>query len=88
MIIRNHTPFRSNVRCRRRIYLVIIKRRLRRTVKDVGAENDFVERPWLQLMCCALVSGREVGRVFRSDGSRQNRGPKWASRGVGEDKIR
>jgi len=47
-----------------------------------------VERPWLQLMCCALVSGHEVGRIFRSDGSRQNRGPKWASRGVGEDKIR
>jgi len=35
-----------------------------------------IERPWLQLMCCALVSGREVGRVFRSEGSRQDRGPK------------
>ena len=29
-----------------------------------------IERPWLQLMCCAPVSGREVGCVFRSSGSR------------------
>ena len=42
-----------------------------------------IERPWLQLMCCTLVSGREVGRVFRSEGSRQDRGPKeleWTRR--------
>jgi len=39
-------------------------------------------------MCCALVSSREVGRIFQSGGSHQNRGPKWASGGVGEDKIR
>ena len=42
MIIRNHTLFRSNVRCQRRIYLAMIKRRLRRTVKDVGVENDLL----------------------------------------------
>jgi len=47
-----------------------------------------IEQPWLQLMCCALVSGREVGCVFQSDGSRQDRGPKEASEGVREDKIR
>jgi len=35
-----------------------------------------VERPWLQLMCCTPVSGREVGHVFWSGGSRQDRGPK------------
>ena len=46
------------------------------------------ERPWLQLMCCAPVSGCEVGRVFQSSGSRQDRGPKWSSGGVREDKIR
>jgi len=39
-------------------------------------------------MCCTPVSSREVGRVFWSNGSRQDRGPKWASRGVREDKIR
>jgi len=39
-------------------------------------------------MCCALVSGREVGHVFQSDGSCQDRGPKEASEGVGVDKTR
>jgi len=34
------------------------------------------------------VSGREVGRVFQSDGSRQDRGPKETSEGVGVDKMR
>jgi len=39
-------------------------------------------------MCYALVSGCKVGCVFWSDGSHQDRSPKWASRGVGADKIR
>ena len=42
MIIRNHTLFRSNVRCRRGMYLAMIKRRLRQTVKNIGAENDLL----------------------------------------------
>ena len=46
----------------------------------------FIEQPWLQLMCCAPVSSREVGCIFQSDRSCQDRGPKWASGGVGEDK--
>jgi len=37
-------------------------------------------------MCCAPVSGREVGRVFRSEGSRQDGGPKESSEGVRMDK--
>jgi len=52
-----------------------------------GGER-LIERPWLQLMCCAPVSGREVGRVFRSEGSCQDRGPKESSEGVGVDKRR
>ena len=39
-------------------------------------------------MCCALVSSRGVGHIFRSDRSHQDRGPKWASERVGGDKIR
>ena len=39
-------------------------------------------------MCCTLVSGCEVGRVFRSEGSRRDRGPKESSEGVGVDKMR
>ena len=46
-----------------------------------------IERPWLQLMCYALVSGHEVGRVFRSEGSHQDRGPKQVIWGVGEDEM-
>ena len=51
------------------------------------SRERLVEQPWLQLMCCALVSGREVSCVFRSEGSCQDRGPKQASGGVREDKI-
>ena len=47
-----------------------------------------IERPWLQLICCAPVSSREVGCVFWSEGSCQDRGPKESSEGVGVDKMR
>jgi len=52
-----------------------------------GGER-LIERPWLQLICCALVSGCEVGRVFRSEGSHQDRGPKESSEGARVDKMR
>ena len=43
----------------------------------------------LALTCVlCLVSGHEVGHVFWSGGSHQDRGPKWASEGVREDKVR
>jgi len=51
-----------------------------------GGER-LIERPWLQLICCAPVSGHEVGHVFRSGGSRQDRGPKESSGGVRVDKM-
>jgi len=56
--------------------------------KGHRSREQLVERSWLQLMCCALVSGHEVGHVFRSDGSHQDRGPKETSEGVGVDKTR
>jgi len=43
---------------------------------DVRIEYNFDERPWLQLMCCALVSSHEVVTYFGVEGSRQRRGPK------------
>jgi len=56
----------------------------RRTRKKALADRQgcrsgerLVEQPWLQLMYCALVSIREVGHVFQSEGSRQDRSPKW-----------
>jgi len=39
-------------------------------------------------MCCVLVSGHEVGHVFWSDGSCQDRGPKEESEGVEVNKTR
>ena len=42
MIVRNPTPFWSNVQCRRGMYLAMIERRLQQTVKDVRAENDLL----------------------------------------------
>jgi len=39
-------------------------------------------------MCYAPVSGHEVGHVFRSDGSHQDRGPNETIEGVGMDKMR
>ena len=34
------------------------------------SRKRLIERPWLQLMCCAPVSSREGGHVFWSSGSR------------------
>ena len=42
MIVRNHTPFQRNIQCWGGMYLAMIERRLRRTVKDIGAENDLL----------------------------------------------
>jgi len=44
------------------------ERRLQWTDKDVREEYNFDERPWLQLMYCALVSGHEFGYLFQSIG--------------------
>jgi len=38
-------------------------------------------------MYCTPVSGHKVGHIFWSEGSCQDRGPKWASGGVREDKV-
>ena len=38
-------------------------------------------------MCCTPVSGHTVVMYFGVEGSRQDRSPKWASGGVGEDKV-
>jgi len=42
VIVRNHTPFWSNVQCQGGMYLVMIERRLWQTVKDIGAENNLL----------------------------------------------
>ena len=42
MIVRNHTPFWSNVQCRGEMYLAMIERRLRQRDKDIGVESDLL----------------------------------------------
>jgi len=51
-----------------------------------GGER-LIERPWLQLICCAPISSREVGRVFWSGESCQDRGPRKLSEGIQVDKM-
>ena len=73
MIVRNHTLFRSNIRCRRGMYLAMIKRRLQRTVKDIGAENDLLNdlgfnlcvAPWSLVM--RLVAYFRVVEVVKTE---------------------
>jgi len=42
----------------------------------------------IEQSCCALVSGHEVGRVFWSEGSYQDRSPKESSEEARVDKMR
>ena len=42
MIVRNPTPFQSNIQCRGGMYLAIVERRLWRRDKDIGAESDLL----------------------------------------------
>ena len=73
MIIKNHTPFWRNVRCRRGMYLAMIERRLRRTVKDVGAENNLLNdlgfnlciAPWSLVV--RLVAYFRVVKVVKTE---------------------
>jgi len=64
------------------------KKKAPTTRQECRGRERLIERPWLQLICCALVSGREVGHVFWSEGSRQDRGPGELSEGAGVDKVR
>ena len=63
------------------------ERRLQQIGKDVGVENNLLNDLGFNL-CVAPVSSHEVGRVFQSNRSHYDKSPKWASGGVGEDKIR
>jgi len=71
-----------------RIVLSNIRRKASVERQERWGREQLIEQPWLQLMCCAPVSSHEVGRVFQSDGSRQDRGPKELNEGVGVDKMR
>jgi len=83
MIDRNYTPFRSNVLRRRGMYLVIVEGRLRRRGKDVEAENDLLNDLGFNLCVAPWSPVVRLVAYFRVMGSRQDRGPKESSGGVG-----
>jgi len=88
VIDRNYTPEWSNVLRWREIILSNSIKKALAASEGCQSGEQLVKRPWLQLICCAPVSGHEVGHVFQSDGSHQDRGPKEASEGVRVDKTR
>ena len=85
MIVRNPTPFQSNVQCRRGMYLAMIERRLQRRDKDVGAENDLLNDLGfnlyvvLQSLVVRLVAYFGVKEVIKTEVLRS-----WS----GQDEIR
>jgi len=68
------------------MYLVIVERRLQRRGKDVGAENDLLNDLGFNL--CVVPQSPVVRLVayFGVVESRQDRGPKGSSEGVGVDR--
>jgi len=86
MIDRNYTLFRSNVLHWRGMYLAIVEGRLQRRSKDVGAENNLLNDLGFNL--CVVPRSPVVRLVvyFRVMESRQDRGPKELSEGVGVDR--
>ena len=84
IIDRNYTPFWSNVQRRRGMYLAMIKRRLRRRDKDVGAESDLLNNLGFNL-CVAprspvvrLVAYFRVKEVVKTEVLRSRvKDPEW-----------
>jgi len=64
VIDRNYTLEWSNVLHQRGIILSNSIKEALADRQECWNREQLVERPWLQLMCCALVSSHEVGHVF------------------------
>jgi len=65
IIHRNYTLERSNVLCWREVLLSDSIKKALADRQGCWSRERLVERPWLQLMCCALVSSCEVVAYFR-----------------------
>jgi len=83
MIDRNYTPFRSNVLHQRGMYLAIVEGRLRRRGRDVEVENNLLNDLGFNLCVAPRSPVVRLVAYFRVIGSRQDRGPKELSGGVG-----
>jgi len=64
MIDRNYNLGRSKVLRRRKVLLSNSTKRALVGSQERWSRERLIERPWLQLMCCALVSGRELVAYF------------------------
>jgi len=64
MIDRNYTPGQSNVLCQRGMLLSDSIKKAPVDRRGCRSREQLVKRPWLQLMCCAPVSSREVVAYF------------------------
>jgi len=64
MIDRNYNLGQSKVLRRREVLLSNSTRRTPLGSQEQWSRERLIERPWLQLMCCAPVSGRELVMYF------------------------
>jgi len=80
VIVRNHTPFWSNIQCRGGIYLAIIERRLWRRDKNVGVESNLLNDLGFNLyvapqsLVMRLVAYFRVKEVVKTEAVRATRG--------------
>jgi len=68
------------------MYLAIVERRLRQRGKDVGAENDLLNDFGFNLCVAPQSPVVRLVAYFGVVESRQDRGPKGSSEGVGVDR--
>jgi len=68
------------------MYLAIVERRLQQRGKDVGAENDLLNDLGFNLYVVPQSPVVRLVAYFGVVESRQDRGPKGSSEGVGVDK--
>jgi len=64
IIDRNYTLEWSKVLCRREVLLSDSIKKAPVDSQGRRSGERLIEQPWLQLMCCALVSGHEVVMYF------------------------
>jgi len=64
MIDRNYNLGQSKVLRRREVLLSNSTRRTPLGSQEQWSRERLIKRPWLQLMCCAPVSGRELVMYF------------------------
>jgi len=83
IIDRNYTSFQSNVLRQRRKYLAIVEGRLRQRGRDIEVENDLLNNLGFNLCVAPRSPVVRLVAYFGVMGSRQNRGPKELSGGVG-----